>query len=448
MTPIRRRIVIGMAVGAALAAGLASLGAWLVVRAHLVRGAEEAIRVDAGLLLARLRCGADPSTCLVLSQSALGIDGRWMVIDGAGTVMLSSDDAAAAIAGLGDGVACPPDLGMVRIGRRSGEVPGIDGTVTVVIARDEACLRATLVAVAWALAGAALAASLLAAAAARLVARSVMAPIDRIVSAIADARPDDARIRVDAAEIPAELRGIVDRADRFLDATRASLQRERRTSANIAHELRTPLAGLAATIDLALARERPAEGYRQALLRSREVVDETTRIIERLLLLTRIEAGREPVDRQRIAVAPILREVLAAAAAAAAARGIRLPAIPEGACGGWGDPGHLRLVLGNLVGNAVAHAPPGSSLSLEVDAGAADCSIRIVNPVTGLRAEDVPALGEPFWRGDDARGGTGRHAGLGLALCQRLCALDGWQLAYAVEAGAFRVDLRLPGVAS
>ncbi|MBN8524313.1 MAG: hypothetical protein J0M02_03135, partial [Planctomycetes bacterium] len=149
MTPIRRRIVIGMAVGAALAAGLASLGAWLVVRAHLVRGAEEAIRVDAGLLLARLRCGVDPSACLVLSQSALGIDGRWMVIDGAGAVMLSSDAAAAAaIAGLDDGVACPPDLGMVRIGRRSGAVPGVDGTVTVIVARDEARLRATLVAVA------------------------------------------------------------------------------------------------------------------------------------------------------------------------------------------------------------------------------------------------------------------------------------------------------------
>lgn len=453
MSSIRRRLLLGTVLAVALSSAVASGAAWLSVRSHLLDNAESALRADAAQLLAQLRrCG--PEIRCSPGTATPDFDGWWTVADADGVVCASSAPVAESLRGAADGLATMPDGCPGRVVRVSGPIMPVGGgrgrrdagdsegvSYTVTAARSDTGLQATLTAVGLALGTATAVAALLAGAAAWILARAVVRPLDRIASAIAGARPEDERIAIASADVPRELRPVVERADAFLAMSRDLVRRERQTAGNIAHELRTPLAGLAATIDLALARERAPADYRQALERSRGIVGETTGIIEQLLLLTRLEAGREPVRPVAIG----LQDALAAVLAGFGDEQRRRIGLPDGAVPPVrGDRDHLLLVLRNLLDNAMAHAPPEAVAGMQAQRDGSVLVLRLANPAPALAPEMLPRLGEAFWRGEDGRGSTGRHAGLGLALCRRLATVNGWELGFSLADGTFTVSLRLP----
>jgi signal transduction histidine kinase len=440
---IRRRLVLGTVLAVSASSALAGVAAFISVRAHLIAAADAKLRSDAAGMLALLRCrdgavrwaGERPPDA-----------GGWIVVtDAAGCPLLTEPAAACALAGKPDGPVRLPDGGSGRMACALGPVTGPGPVVQaaapplmVALARPDASLRSTLATVAWALAGATAVATALAGLAAAALARAVLRAVAGIAGAIARASPADACIAVRPESVPRELRPVVERADAFLANARAQVERERRTAADIAHELRTPLAGLIATADLALARERSAADYRAAIERGRAIAGDTARLVERLLMLTRLEAGSETARREPIAGETVLAACLADLAPADVAR-LQRAGGPLADAVGDGD--HLATVLRNLVGNAVAHAPPGSAIQLRAEGG----RLAISNQAPRLAAGDVARLGEAFWRGDHGRGGTGQHAGLGLALGRRLCALNGWRLGFALADGRLTATLDLAG---
>jgi len=460
MISIRRRLLMGTVLAVALSSAVASGAAWFSVRAHLIAAADTDLQADAQRLLSQLRRRGEDLHWAGMGMgnaTAPSLDGWWVVVDSRGSMRLSSADGAA-FAQAGDGPVDMPDGKPGRIGHATGTVTAVGGrgrwdtetpsrndTFTCLVGRADTALHSTLRAVAWALGTATAVAAILAGFAALVLVRTVIRPVDRIAQAIAASKPEDDRIAVDADSVPRELRGIVERADAFLAAAHDLLQRERRTAGNIAHELRTPLAGLAATIDHALARERAGAEYRQALVRSRAVVTDTIHMVERLLLLTRLESGREPARRENINIETALMAALAGVSAEARQRGVMLPdalKIPPHQV--VGDPDHLGLILRNLLDNAVSHATDGAAVTVVCEQHGADGSLCIANPAPTLSPDQVAHLAEPFWRGDGGRGATGRHAGLGLALCRRLASLNGWELVCTSEAGVFTAALRTP----
>ncbi len=460
MISIRRRLLLGTVLAVALSSAVASGAAWFSVRAHLIAAADTDLRADAERLLSQLRQRGDELHWAGMGMgnaTAASPEGWWVVVDERGSVRLSSPGGAA-IAQTANGPTTMPDGRPGRIGHATGtvtavggrgrwgsEAPGGNNTLTCRVAKADTALQGTLSAVAWALGTATAVAAILAGFAALVLVRTVIRPVDRIAQAIAASRPEDERIAVEADSVPCELRGMVERADAFLAAAHDLLQRERRTAGNIAHELRTPLAGLAATIDHALARERDGAEYRQALARSRAVVTDTIHMVERLLLLTRLESGREPARRENIKIRAALMAALAGVSAEARQRGIVLPEVSGiSAQQAAGDPDHLGLVLRNLLDNAVSHAVDGSAVTVTFEQHAADVVLRIANPAPTLSPDQVAQLAEPFFRGDGGRGATGRHAGLGLALCRRLASLNGWDIACTSEAGVFTSLVRMP----
>jgi two-component system heavy metal sensor histidine kinase CusS len=378
-----------------------------------------------------------------------------LIADTAGRPLLRLPEQATDLARLPEGPGCLPDGTPGRIVRIQGSPPvaghgrgmrrEVESTATALIltlGRSDTALHATLGTVAWALAGATAVATALAGLAAAALARSVLRPVERIAGAIATATPEDASIAVPPASVPLELQPVVERADAFLAAARAQVERERRTAADIAHELRTPLAGLVATADLALARERSAADYRSAIERGRGIAQDTARVVEHLLLLTRLESGREPARREHIDIAACLAAWREAASPEEAGR---IDGIPEALpATTQGDPDHLATVLRNLLGNAIAHAPAAARIAIDCRMQDDALILRITNPAPERTADDLAHLGEPFWRGDRARAGTGQHAGLGLALSRRLCQLNGWALSFAIADGTFSATMRLP----
>lgn len=265
---------------------------------------------------------------------------------------------------------------------------------------------------------------------------AVLRPLRLLGARIDRIGPDDLAARVPGDASPAEVAGMVARLNGLLGRLEQAFRREQATIAAIAHELRTPVAGLRAAIEFRLMAPGVAGDERGTLESCLGTVERLQRMVSDLLLLARLEAGREPLQLADADLAALASEVAEEwEPRLPAGRRLRLE-LPERAEVAT-SPEHLRLVLGNLVGNAVAHGT--GDIAVAVADGAR--RLTVANPFAG--SIDPAQLGQAFWRGDGART-RGDHAGLGLALCRRLCRLLDAELALEAADGRFRATVALP----
>jgi signal transduction histidine kinase len=272
--------------------------------------------------------------------------------------------------------------------------------------------------------------------------RAILRPVDRIVAEIAslDAATLSTRLRGEA--VPLEMSPIIHRLNSLFSEVERAFQREKSTIANIAHELRTPIAGLRTSLEFALSAPA-AEGERGLLGKCLEVVLRMQAMVANLLALARIESGQERWEAQPVDVASLLRSCWDALAEPAARRRQTISWTLSGNLLVASAPDKLRIALANLLDNAVAHAPEGSAIAASAALDGDRLTIEIANPTDGS-LNDASAVFEPFWRGDAARTG-GSHCGLGLTLVRRIVILLGGEVAALLDANRrFTVRLSLP----
>jgi signal transduction histidine kinase len=272
------------------------------------------------------------------------------------------------------------------------------------------------------------------------VVRAELRPLDRLAeraSAI-DAGSLDAGFPV--AGLPAELHPIATRLNDLLQRLSGAFERERRFSADVAHELRTPIAELRALAEVALQGPESAESARQF----QDVLGAALQmeaLVGTLLTLARCQAGRQPVAREPIDLSRALGDAWAPLAEKARAKALLVRrSVPETFV--HTDRLLLGSILGNLLGNAVEYAPPGGELSFEVVRGEHAAEVIIANPNAGLTTEDLTHAFEPFWRKDAARS-DGRHGGLGLSLVAAFARLIGAEVRLDLVADRVRATLAL-----
>ncbi len=239
--------------------------------------------------------------------------------------------------------------------------------------------------------------------------RAMVSPVDRMSRGIQTLAVDDPQARL-AAEVPLELQPVVERINGLLDRLEAVRQHERRSHAEIAHELRTPIAALRVALEFA--------GEDPLARRCLPTVLAMQRLMADLLLLARLDSGASVTLSEPMDLAALVREIAADLQSQAAARRQRLRCEARGSI--CTSRELMRLVLMNLLGNAIDHAPPESEIEVLGDGS----HLTVVNPVA-QPPTDLEAMFLPFWRGDSARSGDGQHAGLGLALCRRILACLG-----------------------
>jgi signal transduction histidine kinase len=276
------------------------------------------------------------------------------------------------------------------------------------------------------------------------VIRRNLRPLETIASQAGriDAGALAARFPVDA--MPAELRPICARLNDSLERLQTAFARERRFSADVAHELRTPIAELRLLSELAL--KFPAEpreaarSFRDAL----EIARQMESIVETLLEMIRADDPLPAEALVAVNVGQALRHAWRAEETEASKRNITLSILGHDAPTVAADPAILQQVLANLLANAVEYSPQGSLIEASLEASSDRTVLTLRNPTAGLGESDMPHLAEPFWRKDTSRTGT-RHAGLGLALVacygKRLRGRVQWRLP---QVGVFEVSLELP----
>ncbi len=242
-------------------------------------------------------------------------------------------------------------------------------------------------------------------------------PLDRLAADIGRIRTEELHQRLDTARLPAELLPVAESLNDWLGRLEASFDRERRFSSHAAHELRTPLAELKSIAELGATWPEEATAGRCAEMVT--VANELEALLDKLSLLARADAGRQPVRREAVDLASTLAAAVSRLEAKAEQRGIRFETRVDGG-GIVTDPVLWGTILQNLLGNAVSHAPEGSGIAVE----ASDGRLAVTNPAPELSAEDLGRLFERFWRKDESHGGHD-HSGLGMSIVKACATLLG-----------------------
>ncbi len=243
-----------------------------------------------------------------------------------------------------------------------------------------------------------------------------------------DANSLTARFSVE--QLPAELKPIAGRLNDLLGRLSASFERERRFSANLAHELRTPLAELRSQAELALKwpEERTAENDKTVL----EIALQMEALVVRMLALARAEQTHEPTTKERVVLASLVEGLSGSAESTIRARRLKVErTIPSDAVLET-DAVRMRSIVANLLENAVNYSREGGAIVVAAELAEDSFAFRVSNPTINLHADDLPRLFERFWRKDSSRTG-GTHAGLGLALSRSLAEQIGYTLTAALD---------------
>jgi two-component system sensor histidine kinase BaeS len=209
-------------------------------------------------------------------------------------------------------------------------------------------------------------------------------------------------------------------------------------TAAVSHELRTPLARILALLESSTL---PGADVDALIDQARAEVENAGTLIDEILFLSELESGKEVVALGYTNALPVLEEVLAEHADAAARAGVRLEATGDPNVDLPLRPRMLRVVVENLVENAIRYAGHGATFRLTVERNGGT-TLTAVDDGSGVAEADLPRLFERFWRADAAR--ASRGTGLGLAIVKHVVAAAGGTVEARSNPG-LEVRCRFPG---
>ncbi len=241
---------------------------------------------------------------------------------------------------------------------------------------------------------------------------------------------------------PAELQPLLARLDDAARALGEAREEEQRFTADAAHELRTPIAELRTLTDVALAFPQDAAHLRQSLREANGISVRLGTLVGALLGMTREESIRTDIVMQETDVAELLAAAIDLHRASASSRGVEIAGRLPAEHPFHTDAALLRSVVENLIGNAVAYAPEGSTIQIDYTGGSNGLRLDVTNSAPDLQPDDLAHLFKPFWRKSGARSDRS-HAGLGLALAQRFADILGLQIeAHLIGGNRLQMTLR------
>ena len=274
-------------------------------------------------------------------------------------------------------------------------------------------------------------------------------PLAKIIDTTARLHPSNLDERL-------QLRGTRDELDRLsltvnglLDRIAAYLEQNRQFTANAAHELRSPLAAIQSSLEVAMGAERSAEEYKDLIGETLEECGRLRDLVNQLLQLAESDAGRIEIGRDALQLDQVIQKACEMFAGVAEAANSRLMIGCLHGAQVYGDANRLRQVINNLVDNAIKFSSEGGTILVKLftDPFSRYVVLQVSDTGTGIPQEDLPHVFERFYQADksrqrkERRGGTG----LGLSICQSIVAAHGGTIEIDSELGrGTTVTVKLP----
>lgn len=272
--------------------------------------------------------------------------------------------------------------------------------------------------------------------------RTGLQPLRRVTTLAAGLDANRLGARLPEAGVPAEIKALVDSFNAMLARLEDSFRRLSDFSADVAHELRTPISNLTVQTQVALGAARDGEQYREVLYSSLEEYERLARTISDMLFLAQADNGLLRPAAETVDLAAEVRELFDYFDAWAEERGVSLAL--EGSANACGDPLMLRRALSNLLSNAIRYTDAGHEVRVRLAAEGAGVRISIENPGPEIPPEQLSRLFDRFYRADPARGRQRDGAGLGLAIVKSVVAAHGGEVNVTSRAGRTGFTVTLP----
>jgi two-component system OmpR family sensor kinase len=249
----------------------------------------------------------------------------------------------------------------------------------------------------------------------------------------------------EVGQVGAALNRMLDHVHGALHARQQSEMRVRQFVADASHELRTPLASIRGYAELTRrGREQVGPDTRHALGRIESEAGRMTLLVEDLLLLARLDAGR-PLQFEQTDLVPLVVDTVSDARAAGMDHNWRLD-LPDEPALVSADAARLQQVLVNLLGNARNHTPPGTTVTARVQRRGPWLCVDVEDDGQGIPSDLLPHVFERFARGDSARSRSTGSSGLGLAIVQAVAMAHGGAVTVDSVPGRTVFTVRLPAL--
>lgn len=251
-----------------------------------------------------------------------------------------------------------------------------------------------------------------------------MRPLREITRAAKSVTATDLHNRLDPAQWPGELKDLAEAFDQMLGRLENHIGQLSQFSADLAHELRTPIGNLMIEAEVTLSRARSIGEYKEVLESSMEEYARLSRMIDSLLFLARADSEQSSIEPALLDVRKELQAISDFYEAAVDEVGLKIRL--DGNAVLNADPLLFRRAVSNLLSNALRHTPAGGEIILAVtgsDDGSVEVCVEDTGP--GIGAEHLPRIFDRFYRADRARSGHSNSTGLGLSIVKSIMAIHG-----------------------
>ena len=253
--------------------------------------------------------------------------------------------------------------------------------------------------------------------------RRSLSPIRRLSQQAARIQPDNLAVRLPEQGIDRELREFTHTFNGMLGRVQTAYQQMEGFNADVAHELRTPLATLISGTEVILSSRRSEQELREVLESNLEELEGLKALVNDMLFLARADGGEPAGDLQEVDVRREVARVAEYYEAALDEAGVSLTA--HGGATLMANPRLLRRAIANLLSNAIRATPRGRGIDLYCIARQDEIEIRVRNPGAPIAAHALPRIFDRFYRGDDARSRRADGHGLGLAIVRAIARMHG-----------------------
>jgi two-component system heavy metal sensor histidine kinase CusS len=253
------------------------------------------------------------------------------------------------------------------------------------------------------------------------VTRRGLRPLEQMKRSLERIGPTHLNERVASANWPRELHPMAIAFDEMLKRLDDSFTRLSQFSADLAHELRTPIANMLGEAQVALSRDRSSAEYRETIESTIGECERLSGIVDNLLFVARADAAREPVARKQFDARAAVEKIAAFYETIAEEHHVAISCTGQGQISA--DPALFDRALGNLVDNALRFTPENGSIQIALAEHATDFEVAVSDNGSGIAPEHVPRVFDRFYRAESSRGSDG--AGLGLALVKSIVDLHG-----------------------
>ena len=246
-----------------------------------------------------------------------------------------------------------------------------------------------------------------------------LAPVSRIIQGAERVGVRNLSRRLEVPRAKDELRRLTEHLNAMLDRIEASVKRITQFTADASHDLRTPLALIRTNAELVLRRPRSESEYREALHRILVTSEETTELIEQLLMLARADANVAQLKMEPTELYKIVRAAGQKARMLAAGKGLSFSESgPPCGLTLLANAAALERLLLSVVDNAVKYTPPSGHVALVLSVQGSQAVIEVRDTGIGIAEQDLPHVFERFYRADQTRSRETRGSGLGLSIAK------------------------------